>query len=96
MSYKLRTTPYADELAEPARIFFPRSKSEGRLERLKFKHGPAKGKEGYRFSWWKDGRMLPRPLDVTESELFALLRAALQGEVFSRQSLRELRAMFKG
>jgi hypothetical protein len=44
-------------------------RSKGRIERLRFTEGPANGAEGYRFLWWKEGRMIPRPLDATEDEL---------------------------
>ena len=90
--HELRKTPYADEITEPAQIAFPDG-SEGRFERLKFKTGHSKGNEGYRFSWWKDGRILPRPLDVTEDEFLELMRKALQEEVLSQHALRELRTM---
>lgn len=88
----LRDTPYATELTSPASIPF-QGGSEGRIERLRFKKGPAKGKEGYRFSWWKEGRMIPRPLDATEEELLALLGKALREGVFSGRFASELRKM---
>jgi hypothetical protein len=85
----LRDTPYATELAHGSVIF--KSSTEGRIERLRFKEGSDAGSEGIRFSWWKDGRMIPRPLDATENELLELLKDALQKEVFSQQFLGELR-----
>jgi len=90
----LRDTPYATELTSPAVITFPDG-SEGRIERLRFKEDPAKGKMGYRFSWWKEGRMLPRPLDFTEDEFLALLKNALRKEVFSEHCLEQLRKMLR-
>ena len=77
----LRDTSYATELAHGS-VSFPDG-SEGRLERLRFKEGTDAGKEGIRFSWWKEGRMVPRPLDATEDQLLSLLRESLQKKVFS-------------
>lgn len=77
----LRDTPYATELAH-GRFKFP-SGSEGRIERLRFKEAAYAGLEGIRFSWWKDGRMIPRPLDATEDQLLALLENSLHHGVFS-------------
>jgi hypothetical protein len=88
----LRDTPYATELAPPASITFPGG-SEGRIEYLEFKTGAAKGKEGCRFSWWKEGRMLPRPLDVTEDELRELLQKAFRQGLFSGSLVEDLREM---
>lgn len=87
----LRDTPYATELAH-ASITFPGG-SEGRVERLRFKEGAADGKVGYRFSWWKDGRMVPRPLDATEDELLALLTNAFKEGVFTEQFEKQLRKL---
>jgi hypothetical protein len=85
----LRETAYATELARGTVRFS--GGSEGRLERLRFKEGPAAGTEGYRFSWWKEGRMIPRPLDVTEEELLDLVREAVQEGVFTTQALTKWR-----
>lgn len=87
----MRDTHYATELAH-ACINFP-SGSEGRIERLRFKEPPDQGMGGIRFSWWKDGRMVPRPLDATEYQLLALLKNAIQESVFSPRFLVELRRM---
>ena len=87
----MRDTPYATELAH-ASITFPGG-SEGRIERLRFKEPPEEGMEGIRFSWWKEGRMIPRPLDATEDQLLALLKNALLEGVFSERFLAELRKM---
>jgi len=50
---------------------------------------------GYRFSWWKEGRMVPRPLDATEDQLLALLKNALLEGVFSQRFLANLRQMLE-
>jgi hypothetical protein len=87
----MRDTAYATELAHGSVTFA--SGTEGRIERLRFKEGPDAGLEGIRFSWWKDGRMIPRPLDATEDQLLKLLRDSLRGGVFSEQFRRELRTL---
>jgi hypothetical protein len=94
MSHKLRNTAYAEELAEPAVIVFPGG-SEGRIEYLKFKQGDVSGEDGYRFSWWRDARLLPRPLDVTEEECLRLFETAVQRGVFAESFLKGLRAILK-
>jgi hypothetical protein len=87
----LRDTPYATELAHGS-VTFP-SGTEGRIERLRFKEGLDAGMEGIRFSWWKDSRMVPRPLDATEDQLLALLKDSLQQGVFSERFQAELRRL---
>lgn len=87
----LRDTPYATELARGS-VTFP-SGTEGRIERLCFKQGLDVGLEGIRFSWWKDGRMVPRPLDATEDELLAMFKDSLQRGVFSERFRAELRQL---
>jgi hypothetical protein len=82
----MRDTSYAEELAT-ATYEFPDG-SEGRIERLRFKETE---QEGIRFSWWKDNRLMPRPLDATEDELLALLENALEKDVFSKSFLAKLR-----
>lgn len=88
MSTQLRDTPYATEVARGT-VAFP-SGHEGRIEWLRFKEGQDAGVEGMRFSWWKDERMIPRPLDVTEDQLVALLEDAFAKSVFSSRFLAEL------
>lgn len=85
----LRDTPYATELAHGS-FTFPGG-TEGRIERLRFKHGSEAGQEGIRFSWWKDGRMVPRPLDATEDQLLMLLANAFQQGVFTVRFVNVLR-----
>lgn len=52
----MRDTDYATELASAACMF--QGGNELRIERLRFKQQPIIGEHGYRFSWWKDGRMM--------------------------------------
>ena len=39
--------------------------------------------EEIRFSWWKNGRMMNRPLDLPEDELLVLLELACNENVFT-------------
>ncbi len=79
----MRDTSYATELAH-ADI------GGHRIERLHVKH---QGQEEIRFSWWKDGRMAMRPLDLPEHELLPLLRKAIENGVFTEGFLRELHSL---
>jgi hypothetical protein len=85
----MRDTDYATELARGS-VTFPDG-TEGRIERLRFKDGPDAGLEGIRFSWRKDGKMIPRPLDGTEGQLLGLLENAIREGVFSEDFLAKLR-----
>jgi hypothetical protein len=74
---KMRETEYAREIAVGAHTDY-------RIERL---HIKALDREEIRFSWWPDGKFIPRPLDVTEEELLLLLAAAIERKVFSSEFL---------
>ena len=65
----MRETSYAKELVPPAVVTFPNGE-EARLERLKIRET---GNVEIRLSWWKDGRLMPRPLDLPEADLIKLL-----------------------
>jgi hypothetical protein len=75
----MRDTPYAKELREPGIVRWP-SGSEGRIERLLIKETQ---EEEIRFSWWKDGNMATRPLDLSENDLITLFEDALAKQVFT-------------
>jgi hypothetical protein len=82
-----RDTPYAREIA---RASIPVGDgSEARIERLYLK---GTDQVEIRFSWWKSGRMTPRPLDLSENMLLALIREAIAQQVFSPEFVAELRA----
>lgn len=76
----MRDTNYATELVT-AEI------DHCRIERIFVK---AQDQEEIRFSWWPDGKMATRPLDLPESELLPLLRLAIAKGVFSEQFLKDL------
>lgn len=46
-----------------------------------------------RFSWWKDGHMMMRPLDLSESDLLTLFHKAIMGGVFSETFLADLHGL---
>ena len=73
-AYELRDTYYAEELVEPARVQFPEKGGEGRLERIRIKET---NNVEIRLSWWKDGHMINRPLDLSERDLMTLLGRAV-------------------
>lgn len=75
----MRETKYAQELCEPGIRRFP-SGDEARIEKLHIKES---GEEEIRFSWWKDGKMVARPLDLSEDDLIALFRDAVAKDVFT-------------
>jgi hypothetical protein len=70
----LRDTNYAEELVPPAVVTFP-SGDEARLERLRIKETDT---VEIRLSWWKDGRMMMRPLDLSEADLMKLLAKGIR------------------
>ncbi len=79
----MRDTDYATELAT-ADI------NGCRIERL---HVKSLKQDEIRFSWWKDGNMTNRPLDLPERELLALFRLAIEKNVFTEEFRRDLHAM---
>ena len=58
-----------------------------RIERLYVKEHDC---DEIRFSWWPEGRMANRHLDVTEEQLLDLLEMAILKGVFSDVFLRDL------
>lgn len=73
----MRDTEYAREIAT---AIFPYPDGEARVERI---HVKSLAQDEIRFSWWKDGRMAPRPLDLPEEDLLVLLQNGAKGGVFS-------------
>ena len=85
----MRETKYARELCEPGLIQFT-AIEEGRIERIFVK---PLGQEEIRFSAWKNGKMLVRPLDLMERDLLRLLADALSKDVFSQEFRADLRSL---
>ena len=71
----LRDTEYAREIAAVEH-------GEARIERLYVKN---EDQEEIRFSWWKDGKLMMRPLDLPENDLLVLLEKALDKDIFSSE-----------
>ena len=86
--HELRDTVYARELVR-ATLDLPTG-NQARLERLYVKK---RQREEVRFSWWKEGRMAQRPLDLTEDEFLDLLRVAIKQEVFTAHFLWRLKEL---
>jgi hypothetical protein len=84
----MRDTPYAKELCRGSKRWD--DASEARIERLRIKQS---GQEEIRFSWWKAGRMTPRPLDLPEADLLALFEDALAQGVFTEDFRTKLAAL---
>jgi hypothetical protein len=90
----LRDTEYARELAR-ASVRFEDAKDdneEARIERLDNKQT---GQVEIRFSWWRDGQLKLRPLDLSEGKLLELLREAIDKSVFSANFAIQLRRMLQ-
>lgn len=81
----LRNTDYAEELVTAG-------SEGGRIERILIKES---GEEEVRFSWWKDGRFMPRALDVTEAELLPLIEEAVSKGVFTENFLSNLEGILQ-
>lgn len=86
----MRDTRYATERAR-ATFGFPGG-SEARIERLFIKRIQ---QDVIRFSWWKDDRLAPRPLDIDESALLQLIKNAIENKVFSDDFLTALSEMIR-
>jgi hypothetical protein len=76
----MRDTPYATEIATA-------EFKNCRIERIYVKN---EGQDEIRFSWWPDGQMANRPLDLPEDELLPLFKQAISKGVFSDDFLRNL------
>ena len=76
----MRDTGYATEIATAV-------KGEARIEKIFIK---AAQQEEIQFSWWRDGKLMMRPLDLPEEELLELLDEAFRRDVFSASFKRDL------
>lgn len=79
----MRDTPYARELKTAEDRFGQK------IERLYVKEA---AREEIRFSWWKDGQLMIRPLDLPEDELLSLMSTAIAKGVFRAEFLLGLHA----
>lgn len=85
---ELRDTPYAREIRSASVDF--RDGSQGRIELLYIKSSM---QEEIRFSWWREGRMILRPLDLPEDALAQLMAEAVRQGVFSPDFVDTLRLL---
>lgn len=69
----MRDTKYAKEIKSVS-LTFPGG-DEARIERLRIKSSK---QIEIRFSWWKNGKMQIRPLDLGEKDLMKLLARAIR------------------
>ena len=84
----VRETPQYGVISEG--IFEFEDQQEIRIERLYVKNT---GTLEIRFSWWKDGHFITRPMHATEEQLLDLFNEGIRAGVFTpdfRQRLRQL------
>ncbi len=62
----------------------------GKIEKLQIN---GEGLDQIRFSVWSQGKLLPRPLSLTEKELVVLVKAAFKEGVLSQNFIGELRSV---
>ncbi|OFW11130.1 MAG: hypothetical protein A3H96_26655 [Acidobacteria bacterium RIFCSPLOWO2_02_FULL_67_36] len=75
----MRDTDYATLISE---VVLPlEDGEEARLERIRVK---ALGQEEIRLSWWKNGNIVPRPLDLSEDALWKLIAKGITDGVLCR------------
>ncbi|MEP7306182.1 MAG: hypothetical protein ABJA98_11750 [Acidobacteriota bacterium] len=75
----MRDTDYAKLISESILPF--EDGDEARLERILIK---SSGKEEIRLSWWKNGKIVPRPLDLSEDAFWKLIAKAILDGVLCR------------
>jgi len=90
MTQPLRDTRYAREIATARLPSGQKGKSFVAIERIFVKQAE---QIEIRFSSWEGSRMMPRPLDLPEEELFPLMRAAIEAGVFSEAFVDKLRVL---
>ncbi|HUV43468.1 MAG TPA: hypothetical protein VMW13_01425 [Dehalococcoidales bacterium] len=84
----IRETPQYGVISEGIIEF--EDQQEIRIERLYVRNT---GEVEIRFSWWKHGRFIPRPMHATEKQLLDLFNEGLRAGVLSpafRERLRQL------
>lgn len=86
MPEALRKTKHAELCADAS--LSQENGNEHRIERMWLKQ--AGGAEVIRWSWWRQGRMMPRAPHLTEAELVNLLDKGIEAGVFTPFFLRQL------
>ena len=82
----LRDTKYATELLPPVARPYSGG-NEIRLERLWIKD---KSAVEIRLSWWKDGKLIPRPPDLPEEDFIRLLAEGFRTGILEQASWENL------
>src|SRR4029077_9325626 len=85
----MRDTAYATEQIS-ATLPLDDGEHEARIERIFVKD---EGEEEIRFSWWKNGNIVPRPLDLDENTLLDLFQRRISAGVFTANFRNRLRGM---
>jgi hypothetical protein len=85
----MRDTKYATERAT-ASIALD-DVHECKIERIYVKENE---QDEIRFSWWKNGKMMMRPLDLNEKDLIKLLKEAIKEDVFTSGFRSKVRSLF--
>lgn len=83
----MRDSQYATEIATAIKSY-GEGENEARIERLFVKE---QKQVEIRFSWWKKGNIVLRPLDLPESDLLQLMENGF-GKVLSDKFLADLRS----
>ncbi len=86
----LRETQYAGLIAEGRLSLGDRA--EFRIERLYVKDERS---TEVRFSWWKNKKLMMRPLDATEPQLLDLFNEGIRAGVFTPYFRRRLRQLLQ-
>ena len=86
----MRDTRYATERATASLALD--GIHECKIERLYVKENK---QDEIRFSWWKNGKMMMRPLDLTEKDLIQLLKEAVKEGVFTSEFQSQVCDLFK-
>ncbi len=84
----MRDTEYAKELASASVPVKGQRKEDVKVERLLIKETNV---VEIRWSWWVEGRMMNRPLDLPEDMLLTLFQAGMKKSVFTTDFLVGLR-----
>ena len=75
-----RDTAYATEIATATFSYTGEDEDEVRIERIFVKQY---SQVELRFSWWRKGRLLPRPMDLPPQDFLTLVERGIEAGVFT-------------